>query len=89
MVLDVAGSIPVVRPRKLYRIFMKDKKLYRSRNDKMLAGLAAGIAKYFGVDPTLVRIAFVIGEFATVGLLIIGYLIIALIVPAEPVGEQQ
>lgn len=55
----------------------------------MITGLAAGIAKYFGVDPTLVRIAFVIVEFATVGLLIIGYLIIALIVPAEPVSAQQ
>lgn len=50
----------------------------------MLTGLAAGIAKYFGIDPTIVRIAFVIGEFATVGLLIIGYLIVAIIVPKEP-----
>jgi phage shock protein C len=68
---------------------MRDKRLYRSRDNKMLTGLSGGIAKYFGVDPTIVRIAFVIGEFATVGLLIIGYFIIALIVPAEPLSNQQ
>lgn len=86
MVLDVAGSIPVVRPSKLNKnVYMKVKKLYRSRDEKMITGLAAGIAKYFGIDPTLVRIAFVLGEFATIGLLFIGYLIIALIVPNEPI----
>ena len=67
---------------------MREKKLYRSRDDKMLSGLAAGIAKYFNIDPTLVRIGFVLGEFATVGLLIIGYFIIALIVPPEPISSQ-
>ena len=55
----------------------------------MITGLAAGIAKYFSIDPTLVRIAFVLGEFATVGLLFFGYLIIALIVPTEPVDQQS
>ena len=53
----------------------------------MLTGLAAGIAKYFNLDPTIVRVAFVILEFVTVGLLIFGYLIVALIVPKEPLAE--
>lgn len=60
------------------------KKLYRSRTDKMLTGLAGGIAEYFNVDSTLVRIAFVILEFATAGLLIIGYIIVAIITPKKP-----
>lgn len=60
------------------------KKLYRSRSDKMITGLAGGIAQYFNLDPTLVRIALVILEFMTAGLLIIGYFIVALIVPKEP-----
>lgn len=60
------------------------KKLYRSRSNKMLTGLAGGIAQYFGVDPTLVRILLVIFEFATGGLLIIAYLIVSFIVPKEP-----
>ena len=36
---------------------MNGKKLYRSRENKMLAGVCAGIAEYFGVDPTLIRLA--------------------------------
>lgn len=63
---------------------MAKKKLYRSRDDKMLTGLAGGIAKYFDVDSSLVRIIFVILEFATAGLLIFGYLIVSFIVPKEP-----
>ena len=35
------------------------KKIYRSRNDKKLAGVCAGFAKYFGIDPTIVRLLFV------------------------------
>lgn len=67
---------------------MKTKKLYRSRDDKMLTGLAGGIAKYFGIDSTVVRIILVLLEFATAGLLIIGYLVVALIVPKEPLPTE-
>lgn len=63
---------------------MNKKRLYRSRSDKMLTGLAGGIAKYFGIDATLVRIGLVLFEFLTAGLLIIAYFIVALIVPKEP-----
>lgn len=63
---------------------MQGKKLYRSRSDKVLTGLAGGIADYFGVDSTVVRIILVLLEFFTAGLFIIIYLIIALFVPKEP-----
>lgn len=36
------------------------KKLYRSSTDKMIAGVCAGLGAYFGVDPTIVRIIFVV-----------------------------
>jgi phage shock protein C len=36
------------------------KRLYRSRTDRMIAGVCGGLAKHFGIDPTLVRLAFVI-----------------------------
>jgi len=64
------------------------KKLYRSRSNRMLTGLSGGIADYFGIDATLVRVAFVILEFLTAGLLIFGYIIVALIVPKEPKTAQ-
>lgn len=63
---------------------MQEKRLYRSTDNKVLTGLAAGTAKYFNQDPTLVRIILIILEFMTAGLLIIGYLIVSLIVPKEP-----
>ena len=36
------------------------KRLYRSRTDRMVSGLCGGIAKYLGIDSTIVRVAFVI-----------------------------
>ena len=60
------------------------KKLYRSRDDKVFTGLAGGIAKYLGIDSTVVRIALALLEFFTAGLLIIIYFLVALFVPKEP-----
>lgn len=67
---------------------MNSKRLYRRRNDKFLMGLAGGIADYFGIDATLVRIGFIIFEFATGGLLIIGYFIVAFFVPKVPLDAS-
>lgn len=59
------------------------KRLKRSRNKK-IAGVAAGIAEYFNLDPTLVRIAFVIGMIASGGPpLILAYVVMAVVMP-EP-----
>lgn len=63
---------------------MRGKKVYRSRDDTFLTGLAGGLARYFGVDSTIVRIILIILEFATAGLLILVYFIVALFVPKEP-----
>lgn len=59
------------------------KRLTRSRNKK-ISGVAAGIAEYFSIDPTLVRIAFVVGLIASGGPpLILAYIILAVVMP-EP-----
>lgn len=60
-----------------------NRKLYRSRKDKMLGGVAGGLAEYFDIDPTLVRIAFVIILFLG-GSGILAYLILWIVVPEEP-----
>ncbi len=59
------------------------KRLYRSRSDRMIAGVCAGLGKYFGIDPTLVRLAFVILALAGMsgGL---AYIIMWIVVPEEP-----
>lgn len=49
--------------------------------DKKLAGVCGGIAEYFNLDPTLVRIAFVIGTIASSGVFPIAYIILAMIMP--------
>jgi phage shock protein C len=56
------------------------KRLYRSRNQRMLAGVSGGLAEYFGIDPTIVRLGFVITSFFG-GAGIIGYVVAWLIIP--------
>lgn len=64
------------------------KRLTRSRNKKV-SGVAAGIAEYFNIDPTLVRIAFVIGLIASSGPpVILAYIIMAIVMP-EPDSESS
>jgi phage shock protein PspC (stress-responsive transcriptional regulator) len=60
----------------------KIKKLYLSSDDKQVSGVCGGLAEYFEVDSTLVRLAFVFGIFIT-GVLpgIIAYFIVAVIIP--------
>jgi phage shock protein C len=61
------------------------KRLYRSRQDHMIAGVCGGLGEYFGIDPTLVRLLFVFAAlFAGPGIL--AYLILMLVVPEEPQG---
>jgi len=57
-------------------------KLYKTR-DKKVAGVAGGIAEYFGIDPTLVRIGFVIGMIASSGSFLFAYVLMAFLMPSE------
>lgn len=62
------------------------KRLYRSRSDRMLGGVAAGLGEFLAVDPTVVRLLF---AFALVmwGAGPLVYLVMWFIVPEEPVVE--
>lgn len=59
-------------------------RLMRSRGDKMIAGVAGGIARYLNTDPVLVRLVFVLLAFSGPGILI--YPLLALVMPKEPAG---
>ena len=62
------------------------KKLYKSRANKKIDGICGGIAEYFNVDPTLVRVIWAI--FACCGGAgIVAYLICAFIIPEKPDNE--
>jgi phage shock protein PspC (stress-responsive transcriptional regulator) len=65
------------------------KKLYRNPDDVVVAGVASGLAVYFGIDPLIIRVLFVILTFVTSGAMILIYIIFALIIPkAETPAEK-
>ena len=59
-----------------------DQKLYRSRSDKVLAGVCGGIADYCNMDSTIIRLIFVVLIF--MGLSILAYIIAWIVIPLEP-----
>jgi phage shock protein C len=62
------------------------KRLYRSRDERMFGGVCGGIGKFFGIDPTIVRLIFVLVTFVWPFTLVL-YLILMLVVPEETVGQ--
>ena len=62
---------------------MKGKKLYRSRENAMLAGVCGGIGEFFEIDPTLVRLAWVL-FCAMGGSGFVAYIVAAIIIPRAP-----
>lgn len=61
------------------------KKLYRSRSERMISGVCGGLAEYFDIDPTVVRLLFVAGTlFGGPGLL--AYIICMVLMPLEPLS---
>ena len=59
------------------------KRLYRSRIDRKIGGVCGGLAQYFAIDPTLVRLLFVLG-IVFVGGTLLAYLILLIVIPEEP-----
>lgn len=67
----------------------KEKKLYKS-TDKKISGVCAGVAEYFGIDPTIVRIVYALVSLFTGGFGgVIVYVILALIIPQRPFPEYH
>lgn len=60
-----------------------EKRLYKSNENKMIEGVCGGIGEYFGMDPTLVRLGWVL-FCALGGSGILAYLIAAIIIPQKP-----
>jgi phage shock protein PspC (stress-responsive transcriptional regulator) len=57
------------------------RKIKKSRNDKMLAGVCGGLAEYLGWDSTIIRVLFVVCALIGVGSPILIYLILAIVFP--------
>jgi phage shock protein C len=61
------------------------RRLYRSRTDRQLAGVAGGMAEFFGIDPTIVRILWILSVLLG-GFTLLLYPIMAIVVPLAPAG---
>jgi phage shock protein C len=59
-------------------------RIYRSRTERMLAGVAGGLAVHFDVDPTLVRLAFALAFLVAGPVAALLYVVCALVIPSEP-----
>ncbi len=59
------------------------KKLYRSRDEHMIAGVCGGIAEYLGLDPTIVRLLFILISLGPMPGIIV-YLVLAFVMPEKP-----
>ncbi len=62
------------------------KRLYRARNDKMLAGVCGGLARYLNIDPVAARVLFAVLTIFTWGTGVLAYIMLWIMVPEEPVA---
>jgi len=63
-------------------------RLHKSRTERKIVGVCGGVGIYFGIDPTLVRLLFIIAAFASFGFMLLLYILMAIIVPKEPAVGQ-
>lgn len=63
---------------------MSDKKLYRTTEGKVFAGVCSGLGEYFGIDPVIVRLVWVI-LICCCGIGLVAYLLAWLIIPKKPI----
>lgn len=60
---------------------MEPRRLYKSDTNRVICGVCGGIGEYFGIDPTLIRLALVLFSFT--GSTIVAYIVAAIIMPAR------
>ena len=63
-------------------------RLYRSRDDRMITGVAGGVAEQLDADPSLIRIVWAVLIVLTGGLALLVYIVMAVVVPERPPGQE-
>jgi len=67
----------------------ESKRLYRSRSERMIGGVCGGIGKYLEIDPTVIRLLFLLLAFLSGGVpAVIAYIILLFVVPEEPLATE-
>lgn len=64
------------------------KRLYKSEK-KMICGVCGGVADYFNIDPTIVRLIWVVVTCASVGIALVAYIVCAIIMPERPSSSSD
>lgn len=65
------------------------KRLYRNENDKFIGGVCSGLADYFGLDVTLVRLGVVVLALLTHVFALAAYVVLWMVMPARPSQQPQ
>lgn len=60
---------------------MEPKRLFKSRTNRVICGVCGGLGEYFNIDPTIIRLLFVLLGFTSTG--IIAYIIAAIVIPEQ------
>lgn len=68
---------------------MGEKRLVRVRDDRVFFGVAGGVARYFQIDPVLVRIVFIVAALLSVGHAILAYALLAILMPQEGISAGK
>jgi phage shock protein C len=66
-----------------------NERLYRSTTDKFVGGVCGGLAEFFRIDPSIVRVIWVLLTLASAGTGVIAYLIMLVVIPKRPLGEES
>ncbi|HSW69340.1 MAG TPA: PspC domain-containing protein [Gammaproteobacteria bacterium] len=65
------------------------RRLYRSRTQRVIAGVCGGLAEYFNLDPTWIRLLFILLTLLGLGVFVIVYIIFWIIVPLAPPSKSS
>ena len=65
------------------------KRLYRSKNDRMLGGVCAGLGEHFDIDPTVIRLVWAVITVLSIGTGVLVYVIAWILIPEEESGSSE
>jgi phage shock protein C len=65
------------------------KRLYRSKNERMLGGVCAGLGEHFDIDPTVIRLVWAVITVLSIGTGVVVYIIAWILIPEEESGSSE
>jgi phage shock protein C len=65
------------------------KRLYRSKKERVLGGVCAGLGEHFDIDPTVIRLAWAVITVISIGTGILVYILAWIIIPEEDTGSSE